>query len=110
MPGSGYALDAVGASSSFSAWNSETNISVLGGRSPPASWTGMCVNLNVFCELWCPKQLLQDLVLPRCGQILRAVAPRGVHRAGCRALTSGRTNATNLDAGELESQSNEKEK
>lgn len=51
MSGSGYALDAVGASSSFSAWNSETNISVSRGRSPPASWRGMCVNINVFCEL-----------------------------------------------------------
>lgn len=41
-----------------------------------------------------------------------AVAPRGMHRAGCRALTSRRMNATNLDAGELElgSQSDEKEK
>lgn len=42
----------------------------------------------------------------------RAVAPRGVHRVGCRTLTSGRMNATNLDAEEfgIGSQSNEKEK
>ncbi|KAF4799795.1 Dynamin-3 [Turdus rufiventris] len=40
----------------------------------------------------------------------RAVVPRGVHGAGYRALTSGRVNATNLAAGELDSQSSEKEK